>query len=551
MKKLFYVLTFFLFFSIFTTNEVIGSPDSESEDRFIVGFEEEIDFTLFEDIPYEVHYIHEEIDAVTVTGPVTEIKALQGTSEVKWVEKDRIVKTEGQLIDWGYKATETTEAKELNLTGEGVKVAVIDTGISTTHPDLDIAGGITFVDETYSYDDDNGHGTHVAGVIAAQNNDIGTLGVSPAVELYAVKALDEDGMGNQTDVMAGIEWAMDNEVDIINLSITSPYSSIAMKTMLEEAKDQGIIVVAASGNEETGNGQTTEDIMYPARYDSVIGVGAVNEELYRAEFSYVGPSLSYTAPGEDIYSTYITNADHPDGYAVMSGTSMATPYAAGIIALYKQNYPDMANEKIIEIVSKEVMDLGAGGKDIQYGYGLIQSPDKLFWDMEEAAWYTPYVNYLVIGDLINGYTDGTFRPGNKITREEVVTMIGRALGLNGERRETVFTDVKVDYFGSGYIDSAYDENIVTGYPDQTFRPKSAITRGEVAVIIDRAFDFPEKSTEPFTDVHADKYYYEAVHVLKAHNLITGYNDGKFRPEQEISRAEFSAILAKTLNENLR
>ena len=109
------------------------------------------------------------------------------------------------------------------------------------HPDLRLAGGISFVNGITSYNDDNGHGTHVAGIIAAQNNGIGTVGVAPDAQIYAVKVLDKNGEGNQSDVVAGIKWAMEQELDIINLSITSPSGSFLLEETLQKAYDQGMI----------------------------------------------------------------------------------------------------------------------------------------------------------------------------------------------------------------------------------------------------------------------------------------------------------------------
>lgn len=527
------------------------STTYDQKERIIIGFENGIDNSILDGVPHELHHIYDSINAIAVTVNESALSNLKKQPQIEWIEPDRKVQADGQLIDWGYNATDSPSAREVELSGQGIKVAVIDTGIKSDHPDLQVAGGVSFVEEAATPEDDNGHGTHVAGVISAQNNDIGILGVAPNVSLYAVKALDADGIGNQTDVIAGIEWAIENNIDIINLSITSPYHSPAVQKAVENADEQGVVVVAASGNDETGDGQIVDDIMYPARYPTVIGVGSIDENLVRSSFSYKGESLSYSAPGKEVYSTYIQTADTPDGYALMSGTSMATPYVAGIIALYKESYPELTNMEIRKIIAEKASDLGEKGKDSAYGYGLIQAPYTLFWDLKQGAWYMDNINFLAVDDLITGYPDGTFRPGGFITREEAITMIGRTLGLDGTRRETRYTDVKRDSFGSGYIASAAEAEIVTGYPDNTFKPKASISRGEVAVIIERSFEVTSSGGDSFEDVEEEKFYFEAVNTLYDYGIITGYEDGSFQPDHNISRAEFSTILAKAIDPSLR
>ncbi|TYR76009.1 S8 family serine peptidase [Rossellomorea vietnamensis] len=534
--------------SIASASAVSGETSLEETQRIILGFQKETDLSLLEGVEYSLHYIYEEINAISITVPVTEVSRLKKSDAVKWVEPDIVVQTNGQVVDWGHEATNRPAGKDLGLTGEGVKVAVLDSGISKSHPDLKVAGGVSFVEGINSYHDDNGHGTHVAGIIAAQDNGFGTVGVAPGVELYAVKALDEEGFGLQSDVVAGINWAIKNEMDIINLSITSPISSISLKEVIKKTTDEGILVTAASGNDETGTGQIGNDIMFPARYPGVIGVGAINEKLKHSAFSYTGASLMFSAPGDRVYSTTVLEGGKVDGYTYMSGTSMATPYMAGVLALYKEIYPSLTFNQIEQILSGNVIDLGAKGRDPLYGYGLIQAPISLFWDVRTGIWYTDSITYLSREKFISGYKDGSFRPDNFITREEAVAMIGRAVNLDGAQRTTTYPDVLKEYFGSGYIASATASHIIAGYPDQTFKPKQSITRGDVAVIIQNAFELPLMEGASFDDVKGKKYYSDEINTLKAHTILTGYPDNTFKPDQHITRAEFSIILSKVVKE---
>jgi subtilisin family serine protease len=234
---------------------------------------------------------------------------------------------------------------ELNAnTGAGIKVAIIDTGIDLDHPDLNVVGNVNFVNEKKSGDDDNGHGTHVAGILAALDNDIGVAGIAPGAELYAVKVLDRGGSGWMSDVIAGIGWAADNGMDVANMSLGAKGTSSALHTAIINARDAGVTIVVAAGND---NADANDYI--PATYDEVITISAIVDsdgqpgELgdpteYGADdtfasFSNWGADIDLAAPGVDIYSTW-KGAD----YKTMSGTSMACPHVAGAAALYIAQY---------------------------------------------------------------------------------------------------------------------------------------------------------------------------------------------------------------------
>ncbi|SER70140.1 Serine protease, subtilisin family [Gracilibacillus ureilyticus] len=547
MKKLYFIIALFL---LITSNslEVMANDTKESPDkeRIIVGFDQTIDLHVLDGIPYELHHMYESIQAISISLPSQYRDMLSEIEEVDWTETDQLIKTNIQFKSWGNAAINSKFYEQNGITGKDVKVGVIDTGIKQNHPDLNVSGGISFIEGTSSYEDDNGHGTHVAGIIAGLDNEVGVVGVAPDVNLYAIKSLDINGEGRQADIMAGIEWAIEQELDIINLSVTTPIPSISLKKAVDAADEAGILVVASSGNAEE-DGQVTDDVLFPARFSNVISVGSVNNQLRRSEFSYQGPSLQYVAPGEDILSTYF---EEPD-YVEMSGTSMAAPYVTGILALYKEVYPNIDKNSLMKIINSNVEDLGAKGRDDEYGYGLIQAPDSWFWDIDPSIWFADYVYFLRQSNYIGGYPDGTYKADNQITRGEAATIIGTVLDLDGTKRLTDFSDVKQDYFASGYIASLSDANIVSGYPDQTFMPARPITRGEAAVIIQSAFQIQINSKDQFNDVDESQFYEDAVNDLAELDIISGYPSGKFKPDNQITRAEFSVILGRLLNEEMR
>lgn len=211
-------------------------------------------------------------------------------------------------------------------TGAAIKVAVLDTGIDTSHPDLkdNIKGGINTITAPTRYSDDNGHGTHVAGIIAALDNTIGVIGVGPGIALYAVKVLDSRGSGYISDVIEGLDWAIKNGMQVVNMSLGSSAGNLSFSAAINKVYAAGIVQVAAAGN----NGPGDNTVSYPAKYPEVIAVSATDSNDDIAYFSSRGPEIDLAAPGVGIFSTYKGSS-----YKLMSGTSMAAPHVAGAAAL--------------------------------------------------------------------------------------------------------------------------------------------------------------------------------------------------------------------------
>jgi len=232
-----------------------------------------------------------------------------------------------QELPWGVDHIDA-EYAWATATGAGVKVGVLDTGIDKDHPDLDgnIKGGTNYVGKGRrvnpgAWDDDNGHGTHVAGIIAAENNDIGVVGVAPEASLYGVKVLDRNGSGWLSDVIAGLDWCVANNMDVVNMSLGTDSDIQAFGDACNAASTAGLLLVAAAGNDG-------DAVDYPAAYDSVIAVAATDSLDARPYWSSFGPEVAIAAPGVGIYSTY-----KGGGYDTLSGTSMAAPHVTGTLAL--------------------------------------------------------------------------------------------------------------------------------------------------------------------------------------------------------------------------
>lgn len=290
---------------------------------------------------------YDHFDFVAARLPARAVAALARDDRVASVEPDGVVRAvpvqrdrsrvrghrTRQTASWGYVDIAADSAHALGYRGEGVGIAILDTGVDTGHRDLRVAGGkdcVSWWPWNADYDDKNGHGTHCAGIAAARNNDRGVLGVAPDADLYAVKVLRTDGSGYWSDVIQGIDWCLSRRIPIISMSLGSSTIPSALRATLAEAYDAGHLLVAAAGNNgNDGDGDCAErNVDTPARNNNVLAVGASTEDGDVALFSSVGTRSEITAPGLGIYSTYKNNS-----YATMSGTSMATPHVAGVAAL--------------------------------------------------------------------------------------------------------------------------------------------------------------------------------------------------------------------------
>lgn len=229
-----------------------------------------------------------------------------------------------QKSGWGITAFELPKTWQYTQ-GEGVTIAVIDTGCDLDHPDLveNLVQGKNFVKEDAPPEDDNCHGTHVTGILVAGNNNIGMVGVCPKAKVMPIKVLNAKGSGNLLHVAKGIVWAADNGADIITMSLGAPNKVQQVRKAIQYAASKKIPTFVAAGN--AGN---TKEVFYPANYPETIAIGAIDENFRRAKFSNTGKQLDFMAPGVDIFSTV------PDNwYATLSGTSMACPFAVGVAAL--------------------------------------------------------------------------------------------------------------------------------------------------------------------------------------------------------------------------
>ncbi|MCE9520884.1 MAG: S8 family serine peptidase [Alphaproteobacteria bacterium] len=344
---------------------------------------------------------------VAQAGPVLQAQWVYGVAEREAVEADGAnawLVDYSELSDVGANArvrqpkppkptpTPTPTPTPGNTTGAGILVAIVDTGIDLDHPEFAgriAAGGTCFGGSAAcpglaaQGDDNHGHGTHVAGIVAAAANGTGNTGVAPGASLLAVKVLDASGSGSYSSVGSGISYAATKGARVINMSLGGSSASSTLIAPLQQAVAANAVVVAAAGN--SGNGLAPG---YPAAYATQAGivggmliVGSVSAQNVISSFSQTpgnggcvatgGVTTCFkdvflVAPGQSIYSTYLGG-----GYATMSGTSMATPYVSGVAARVLGAAPYLTNKQVVSILLQSATDLGARGTDAIYGRGLV------------------------------------------------------------------------------------------------------------------------------------------------------------------------------------
>ena len=276
-----------------------------------------------------------------------------------------------ETVDWGLQVLKVPDCWPLSR-GKGVKVAVLDTGATPGHPDLRdaIVAAKDFTGSPSGSADRQGHSTHCCGIIAARQNNSGVVGVAPEASLYVGKVLGDNGSGTMSSIVNGIRWAISQNVDIISMSLGSPQGSPSLEKAIEDAVAAGILVCCAAGNE----GPDPNTVGFPAQYAGVISIGSINRSMQISNFSSRGRRVDVAAPGEQILSCF-----PPNRVAVLSGTSMATPFVAGVAAVLagydRSAVKDTA--AFLALIKKFAYDAGPTGWDQSFGWGIIEPPGML------------------------------------------------------------------------------------------------------------------------------------------------------------------------------
>jgi subtilase family protein/S-layer family protein/fervidolysin-like protein len=490
----------------------------------------------------------------------------------------------------------------------GVIVAVLDTGLDLNHPEFAgrIVPGVNYAQPGASPQDDNGHGTHIAGIIAgAGNNGIGGAGLAWRASILPIKVADSGGNLTSEAWINGIAYAVQHRAQVINMSFGGTTYSGSEQAAITDAWRAGLVVVGSAGNSGDGG----NPVEYPASYDNVVSVAAIGSDNFRAYYSEYNRFVDVTAPGgnarfsNDPPDRFILSSwplglqsNYQTGYGQEIGTSQAAAFVSGLAALMLSTGPGWTNAALVDRMQRTATDLGPAGRDDSYGYGLINAaaaianppgqgpppatptprpipptavpptatrppvpptprpvtptptigPGCLFSDVcPQTDWFGPFVQDLVNRGAVNGYGDNTFRPQVNITRGQVakiVVLAGR-IDLN-TLTGPHFRDVPPTDPLYAYIETAYARGIAVGYAGGTFRPAAPVTRGELAkmIVLARGWALDTPERPTFADVPYGSPFYFYIETAANLQVISGYTNGTFRPYANTTRAEAAKII---------
>jgi len=421
------VLLVIVALSLVATSAVAGPPDKV---KVIIAFQDQpgaAEQALVRDLGGSIKYTYHLVPAIAASLPESAIAGLLARPGVVRVERDLEIHAVDELGNsWGVERIGAGTVHEGGNMGAGVKVAVLDTGIDTDHPDLvanyEPGCSYDFVNDDPFPEDGWGHGTHVSGTIAAEYNGEGVVGVAPEATICAYKVLDDSGGGYYSDVTAALQQAVDDGVQVTNNSYgSSGDPGETVKAAFDNASAAGIIHAGAAGNSSNPAGRG-ENCIYPALWDSVIAVAATNKDDSRASFSSTCPELELAAPGVDVNSTWVGG-----GYHEGNGTSMASPHVAGTAALVIASGITDENQVRLRL-QQTADDLGETGRDSHYGFGLVNAA-------EAAA--APVATGSIAGTVTNA-ADSTAISGATVTVDT-----GQSATTGADGTYTI-TDVPID-----------------------------------------------------------------------------------------------------------
>jgi len=352
--------------------EKADKVSEKEEKRYILIYKDKVAKNDIDDLEKngaKVRNVFKLLDGAVISADDIKIKKIKTNKKIADVIEDRIMQAflSGSVPQIGGNLVHFA-----GVTGNGVKVCVVDTGVDDTHPNLNpLIAQYDFVNNDSDATDDEGHGTHVAGIIASRHSTY--RGVAPDASLMAAKVLDNTGTGFMSDVIAGIDWCVANGADVINLSLgggvfTGTCDSQPDAIAVNNAVNSGVVVAAASGNNGFINA-----IAAPACASKAIAVGAIDQTDGRTPFSNEGVELDVVAPGVSIVS--LNAPINGGGLVALTGTSMATPHVAGLAALLSDTNPFLSASAIHSTIRSTSLDLGAAGFDTIFGFGRIKAYD--------------------------------------------------------------------------------------------------------------------------------------------------------------------------------
>ena len=451
---------------------------------------------------------------------------------------------------------------ELGIRGAGVRVGIIDSGITRNHEDLDprrVAAGFNYLGGNTDVTDTYGHGTEAAGIIVAtRNNGRGIAGLVDQVTIVPLRVFDR-GTSNVSYAIQAINDAVDYfDVDVLNLSwgIRGGATSRELENVISRAVAEGVIVVAAAGND--GN----DTMVFPAAFSNVVSVGAVDRDGSAASFSQRNEGLTVVAPGVDVPTLSFRYSDR---YVAVNGTSFSAPFVAGMAAVARSVNPDMNQAQFMELLRQSAVPRGSAGFNTTYGHGMVDL-NRFLALLPGVNWFNDISGHWARGSILQvadlglfgGVGGGSFGPEQTMTRAMFVTVLGRLYretGGNIPQRNDSFTDTERNVWYSPYVAWAAEQGIVTGLPGNRFGPYDPVTREQAATFLARFADHigafvpaDPNQLNQFVDAGAVADWARGPMAWTAQQgIITGVSVPQgmaLRPEYNSTRAEVAVVLQR-------
>lgn len=566
-----------ILFSSFVFDETYAAEEYRSD--VIINFNTDIDYSLLSLYDADIIYDYENIHSVYASIPDRNINALVQSIKIDSVDKNKSVnlsnKDNDSLVlledeiqfynankNYAQDKVHAKEAWDKGVYGKGIKIAIIDSGIDLKNNiEVTPKKTISFVTETNgdnSVQDYDGHGTLMASLIAGTHKNDYVNGLAPEADIYVAKVLDGTGTGYYSTIIQAIDWAISEKVDIINLSLGNSVDDQSVHNAIQKASEQGIIIVAGSGN--NGLKDASKNTMqYPAKYEEVIAVGATNKNDMRGQFSKgtysaTGNELDFVAPG--VYNVGLgLNGD----YVYSSGTSNSTAITSGVIALYLESNKTVNAKNIKDILAYNATDLGDAGKDNIFGFGLIKyststkfKPVKAsFSDVPTDHWAFNSISFVQHYGIMKGKNSlNTFKPDDLLTRAEASAIFNRAIGYKSSENlpANPFKDLSKNHWAYNEVLTASKHQLFSGYEDGSFKADSNITRAEIASVLNRVVssdDIDVSKAMNFSDVPSNHWAFSSIKYVFQNNVFNGYEDGTFKPSNNITRAEMASVITKS------
>lgn len=503
------------------------------------------------------------------------------------------------------------EAWDITKGSADVTVAVLDTGVNATHPELQgrLLPGFDFVNNDADPSDDNGHGTHVAGIIASSAIQTGMVGIDLKANILPIKVSSNAGTGSVSNAIMGIYYAIEHGANVINMSYSSYEYTDVEAEAINDAYEHGIVLVAAAGNDGT------DDWSYPASYPQVISVGSTNMQDELSDFSNYGDFIDLTAPGEDI-----VGPNYLGGYQIGSGTSFSAPIVSGIASLIISEHPDWSPKQVEWALELSCSNTVAGSWNRLFGYGRVDAYRALTVQLpsiqEDAPddWNDAKLLNLneTVSDKINmpmdddwyrfeisSQTDITIqisnesdhldlvgaifqRDGNQLVEKDVIDdgnsgeeetysvrlkagtyyvaiydffnhwssenyQLKIAASSRQPENPTSFSDIS-HHWARADIENLASQGFITGYPNGNFGPDDPITRASAATLISRIAKLPKDGiTITYTDVSQSHWAYGSIAAVTNAGIMIGDERNRFNPDARLTREEMAAILVRTFH----